>query len=246
MSEEQMVIHEAPKSEPIPSYIEAFIKGGTSADEIAKLLDVHLRYERERQRLAYIDSMAKFRANAPAIIKSKKVEYANKDGSKTVYHHAELAEACEIITAELQKVGIRPSWKPREGENGRTVVTCVLTHELGHSEEVASLGGPPDNSGGKNSVQAIGSTTSYLQRYTLFAGTGIVPEGLDDDGKTSEGGMTEDAILDYSIQMQDATNFDSLKEIFREAFTRAATLKDLETQKRLTAVYNNRKKELRS
>src|SRR5207245_959863 len=35
----------------------------------------------------------------------------------------------------------------------------------------------------KNAVQAVGSTVSYLQRYTLLAGTGMAAADQDDDGR---------------------------------------------------------------
>ena len=42
---------------------------------------------------------------------------------------------------------------------------------------------PADNSGGKNSIQGIGSSITYLQRYTLKLALGLAA-GRDDDGNT--------------------------------------------------------------
>jgi hypothetical protein len=44
----------------------------------------------------------------------------------------------------------------------------------------------PDESGGKNSIQAIASAVSYLERYTLLAATGLAVKGMDNDGRTNE------------------------------------------------------------
>jgi hypothetical protein len=60
-------------------------------------------------------------------------------------------------------------------------VTCSVSHELGHAEST-SLSHSPDSSGKKNSIQAIGSTITYLQRYTILALTGLATKGQDDDG----------------------------------------------------------------
>ena len=60
-------------------------------------------------------------------------------------------------------------------------VTCVLSHILGHSERV-TLQASPDQSGGKNNIQAVGSTVTYLERYTLLAVTGLATAEQDDDG----------------------------------------------------------------
>ena len=49
-----------------------------------------------------------------------------------------------------------------------------------------TLSASADNSGSKNSIQAIGSTVTYLQRYTLLAITGLATEDMDDDGSGSD------------------------------------------------------------
>jgi hypothetical protein len=43
------------------------------------------------------------------------------------------------------------------------------------------MSGEPDTSGGKNNIQAKGSTMTYLQRYTLNLALGICTED-DNDG----------------------------------------------------------------
>jgi hypothetical protein len=48
------------------------------------------------------------------------------------------------------------------------------------------LAAAPDASGSKNAIQAIGSTISYLERYTLLALTGLATHDMDDDGQASE------------------------------------------------------------
>ena len=65
------------------------------------------------------------------------------------------------------------------------MVTCKITHVKGHSEET-TLSAPSDTSGSKNAIQAIGSTITYLERYTLLALTGLATSEMDDDGKSVE------------------------------------------------------------
>jgi hypothetical protein len=69
-----------------------------------------------------------------------------------------------------------------------------VTHELGHSAQT-SLTAPPDASGSKNSIQAIGSTVSYLQRYTFMAITGLAAKDQDDDGQKAEVISTDQATV---------------------------------------------------
>jgi len=83
----------------------------------------------------------------------------------------------------MSKHGLSASWHTKQ-DNGAVSVTCTITHLMGHKESV-TLSAPPDNSGSKNNIQAIGSTVTYLQRYTLFAITGIAAADQDDDGQTA-------------------------------------------------------------
>ena len=82
-------------------------------------------------------------------------------------------------------------------------VTCTLTHEQGHSESV-TLSAPFDTSGSKNAIQAIGSTITYLERYTLLAITGLSASDMEDDG--AKGGamfITDDQLLEIETRIDD-------------------------------------------
>ena len=56
---------------------------------------------------------------------------------------------------------------------------------MGHFE-TTSLTAAGDQSGGKNAIQALGSTISYLERYTILALTGLSTHEMDDDAKGVE------------------------------------------------------------
>lgn len=227
---------------PTPMHlIELAVQKGADADQLGKLMELQLKWQANEARLAYVAAMNQFKKAAPEITKTKKVSYRNKDNSLTEYSHPELDKITEVIGNALHGVGITHAWRTSDNA-GKITVTCVLTHAQGHSEDVATLSGPADTSGGKNNVQAIGSTTTYLQRYTLLAGTGLAAEGQDDDGKTE--GMDTNAIEDYSIQMQDSRTLAELKTIFGESYTKAKTLNDRNGMQTLTKVYEQRKKDL--
>ena len=226
--------------------IELAVEKGADADQLAKLMELQLKWQANEARLAYLAAMGRFKEKLPQVFKTKRVSFPNTAGTKTEYSHAELDKITEIIGEGLREVGITHAWRPSEGANGRIVMTCVLTHNAsGHAEDVATLGGPPDTSGGKNNVQAIGSTTFYLQRYTLLAGTGIVPKGLDNDGATPTEGLPEETIAEYCTAMQDCSEMDSLQKMFKEAWQKAKTCADREAQSRFQKVYEVRKRELR-
>jgi hypothetical protein len=228
------------------SILQTFLERNANAEQLSMLVDAVMKAQKEDARLQFEAALGRFKNDLPAIFKNKEVSFPNKDGSETKYSHVELAEAAEICAESLSRYGLTYTWRPSEGTNGRTIMTCVFRHpESGHVEEMATLGGPPDTSGGKNSVQAIGSTNSYLQRYTLLAACGIAPKGLDDDGRQAEG-MPENAIVDYCIKMQDATAIAELQTTFRECYLKSRERSDKNAEKRFIKVYEEKKKALRS
>lgn len=234
----------APKAELTTTparLIELAIEKGSDVDQLAKLLDLQLRWEANEAKRKFDHALQAFRSNPPEINRTKKVTIATKSGDGMSYTHAELDKANKIITDALLAVGLSHHWKSGD-IGGRTTVTLVL-RGFGHTEEMGTLSGPPDTSGGKNNIQAIGSTTRYLQRYVLFASLGIVEEGMDDDGKTE--GMPENSITDYCIAMQDTADFAELKPIFAECWSKAKTANDHNAQDRFRKVYEEKKRSFR-
>lgn len=150
--------------------------GNIDVAKLKELLDVQERWEATQAKKAYVADMADFKANPPEILKDQTVKY--KD---VKYSHSSLHNVTTKINTELSKHGLTASWVTSQ-ENGSVKVTCKITHILGHSEET-SLAAPPDVTGSKNAIQAIGSTVTYLQRYTLLALTGLATYDQDDDGK---------------------------------------------------------------
>lgn len=140
------------------------------------LLAVKERWEANEARKAYVQALTAFKADPPRIVKNRHVRFG-----QTEYDHATLDQVCDVIGAALAEHGLSHTWQVEQGDNAAVSVTCVLTHALGHSERV-TMRGMPDDSGSKNLIQQIGSTTTYLQRYTLLAATGLAAADMDNDG----------------------------------------------------------------
>lgn len=153
-------------------------------DQLEKFMALHERWDAEQQRKAFVAAMSSFKEEAGGITiaKSKLVNYKTSTGT-TEYSHAELHDITRALVPLMAKHGLSHRWIVKQEAKAITVA-CVISHRDGHSESV-SMTADPDNSGGKNSIQAIASTTSYLERYTLLAATGVATGGeLDDDGRS--------------------------------------------------------------
>lgn len=157
--------------------------------KLQRLMEMRDKWEANEARKAYHRAMAQFKRNAPKLVKDAHVAFTNNRNQLVEYDHASLGAICEAVIEGLAGVGISHNWEPEEDDKNKYVsITCVLTHEDGHSTRTR-LSGHWDESGSKNPLQAKSSAVSYLQRYTVLAATGLAPKGTnpmyggDDDGR---------------------------------------------------------------
>lgn len=155
------------------------VSKGVDTEQLKVLMELKRQWDTDRAREAFTEAMSKFRSEAIDVVKDKRVEFGN-----TKYSHATLAGIVNQIAPKLSEHGLSHRWETKQEGNAITV-TCIVTHKLGHSIS-NSLTAPPDNSGSKNSIQAIGSAVTYLQRYTLLAITGLAAKDADDDGRSAQ------------------------------------------------------------
>ncbi len=153
------------------------MQNGADIAQIEKFMDLQMKWEADQARKAFVADMAEFKKSPPEVIKDKHVAFKG-----TAYSHATLGNVTEAIVAGLAQNGFSHRWDT-EQQCGNIIVTCILTHKLGHSERT-TLSSLKDDSGSKNSIQAMASAITYLQRYTLLAATGVATKDQgDDDGQ---------------------------------------------------------------
>lgn len=179
-----VIVHEAqpPAVAVTPmAMLQIAVEKGASVEQLERLMALQERYEANEAKKEFVAALAKFKENPPEILKNIKVSFGN-----TKYSHAGLDQASDKIGAALAEVGISHTWEVQQ-DGPKIKVTCILTHSRGHSERV-SMEGSADTSGSKSANQAIASTTSFFQRYTLLMAVGVAPKNVDDDGRGGGGG----------------------------------------------------------
>ena len=154
---------------------------GADVATLERLLDLQLKWEANEARKAFMEAKAAFYKDAPEITKNKHVGFTSRrTGGDTDYWHATLDHVVASAAPVLAKHGFTHSWFTAQDDKG-IEVACELTHVMGHKERV-SLKAPPEMSGTKNAIQGIGSTITFLERYTFLAVTGLAAKNQDDDG----------------------------------------------------------------
>jgi hypothetical protein len=155
------------------------MRSNASVAELRELYAFKKEYDADEARKAYVAAMAQFKSEPLTIVKDKHVSYTTAKGT-TEYDHATIGNVTTQICAALGRHGFSHRWNTDQQDGGRIVVTCVITHSRGHFEST-TLKASPDDSGGKNNIQAIASAVTYLQRYTLLAATGMATSDQEDD-----------------------------------------------------------------
>ena len=153
------------------------VSAGADVKTIEKLMTLQERWEMNKARRLFDAAMSDAKKEFPEIKKSASVDYEGNKG-RVAYNYEDLASIARAVDPILAVHGL--SYRFRSDQDGNTVkVTCIVAHREGYREEV-TLGGPNDNSGGKNAIQAVGSAVTYLQRYTLKLALGIAATADDD------------------------------------------------------------------
>lgn len=233
----QLVRHEdSPPTARVttPSHLLAMaVEQGADLDKLTKLMDLQERWEASEARKAFTVAMTGFKSEPVEILKKKNVSF-----SGTSYNHAELSDITDAIGPALSRHSLSYRWDVRQDAANTITVDCILTHIAGHSERV-TMTAPPDDSGKKNKIQQIASSTTYLQRYTLLAVTGMSTKGIDDDGREADTDAGVDVLADWKSALSDAKDLNEL-EGYRDQIRKL----DGKVKTSVIALFNARLKEL--
>lgn len=181
-----LVEHDPNRSVAPMDMLDRALTSGASPETLDKLMSLAERWEANQARKAFDAAIADAKAEIPPILKNRLVDFTGKTGVRTHYKHEDLAEIARTVDPILAKHGLSYRFRTQSPPGEPVAVTCIVSHRAGYSEE-NTLVGPRDESGNKNALQSIGSTVTFLQRYTLKAALGLAAANVDDDGRASSG-----------------------------------------------------------
>lgn len=154
--------------------VQQAVSSGAGIEVVSKLMDLHERWEANQARKDFDAAIAGAKSKIRPVVRNKKGHNDKR--------YADFSAYAREVDPVLAKFGL--SYRFRSDQDDRIKVTCILSHKNGHSE-TNTLAGPADSSGSKNAIQAIGSTLTYLQRYTLTQALGLAASD-DDDAHSSD------------------------------------------------------------
>ena len=161
------------------------VEQNADIEKLEKLMGLQERWETNESRKAFSDAMASFQAKLSPIVKKRQAHNSN---------YADIDDIAQAVRPILEESGLSYRFEQSQTDTNITV-KCIVTHKMGHAESTAFTA-PADTSGGKNAIQAMASTVTYLRRYTLTGALGITTGNDDNDGGAPE--ITVDELLGYN------------------------------------------------
>ena len=186
-----------------------------SIDVIERLAALQMQIQDRDDRVAFSEAMANFRdKDVPVVIRERPI----KDRQGTLlYKGVALEDVATPLSKALLKHGITYRFKSADLPDGRTRVTCLLRLKgTAYEEEGATLAAPTDTSGGKDTLKGVGSTVSYLEKYTLLQSCGVHVYGADPEATETEG-ITQSAGADWVAKIQEASTAEECMKSWTEA-----------------------------
>jgi hypothetical protein len=224
------------------------VASGANIEVLEKLMGLQERWEANQARKAFDTAIASAKAKIGVISKNRRVDFTSNRG-RTNYSYEDLAEIARTVDPALGEFGLSYRFRTAALSPDTIAVTCRVSHRDGYSEET-TLPGTHDTSGNKNSIQALGSAVTYLQRYTLKAALGLAAS-VDDDGQAVGAKNTppdsDDYVERWTIFLEDAVSADeiALKWNGEKALRNSIRWPDQMTHSRLLEAVTRRREELK-
>tara|TARA_R110000850_G_scaffold23358_1_gene69093 strand:+ start:25093 stop:25809 length:717 start_codon:yes stop_codon:yes gene_type:complete len=171
---------------------------GVDADKLKALTDIQssmisqMNSEKDREAKARFDrAFALACADMPVITKDEKIEH----NGKFIGWFKKYEDIRTVVDQIARPYGLTTTHDSSEidGGKGGILVWTVITYvdsEYTWTETRGKMPVPPDTGGAKGAGQALGSSTTYGQRYSIVGAYGIVQKGLDRDGASPSAGAS--------------------------------------------------------
>ena len=183
----------APPSDSLSAFLALIerlaLDPGTDVEKLERMIGMYERLQAREAELAYNVAKGRILKKLAGIkiVKNRCVlpETENgkpQKGASEAFKYAPLEEIDKHLRPLLAEEEMDFSYSDEPWEGGGILIRGRLKHLPGGHYEDSFMPAPPDTTGGKSNVQAVGSTNSFLRRYVVCNIFNIVVVGDDDDG----------------------------------------------------------------
>jgi len=158
-------------------------------EKLERMMAMYERLKAKEAELAYNAAKGRILRKLAGIkiVKNRSVLYEiekgkPQKGTYEAFKYAPLEEIDKHLRPLLVEEDMDLSYSDEPREGAGILIRGRLKHLPGGHYEDSFMPAPPDTTGGKSDVQAVGSTNSLLRRYVACNIFNIVVVGDDDDG----------------------------------------------------------------
>ena len=158
-------------------------------EKLERMMTMYERLKAKEAELAYNAAKGRILKKLAGIkiVKNRSVVHDIDNGKPQrgaceAFKYAPLEEIDKHLRPLLAEENMDLSYSDESREGGDILIRGRLKHLPGGHYEDSFMPAPPDTTGGKSNVQAVGSTNSFLRRYVACNIFNIVVVGDDDDG----------------------------------------------------------------
>src|SRR3990167_1643800 len=152
------------------------LETGAGIETMERLVALAKDVREVQAKEAWYEAMAEFQRTCPPIKKTASAKIQTRGGGSYTYRFAPLDEIMSTIQPKMGPLGLSVSWRSRV-EPDKVVVSCRISHTLGHHEESGDIAMPVmQGEMGANPAQRVGIAATYAKRYSLLGIIGMAPE----------------------------------------------------------------------
>lgn len=231
----------------IGSTIQWAMQNGATIEQMRELYAFQREVKTDQAREAFNRAFTAFKAEKFSIIRDKENSQFTKGEKKAMY--VSLESMVATVTPFLSKHDLSAAWStPSQTEKSMTIA-CTLTHILGHSQ-TETVTGPIDDSGAKNKLQQLKSTTTYLKALTFESVCGLASAfgNLSDDGNSAgkpDGRLEAEDVTERLDYIRASSTPEEVEKFYNAAMTAAEAIEDRESAKSFLAAKKRRLREIR-
>jgi hypothetical protein len=211
------------------------LASGADLDSLERLLTLQERWQKGQALNAFNAAISEAKSKIRPIYKRQTAT----GGAK--FQFESLDDIDRQIKPILAEHGLSYRYRTTSTADGITVV-CIIAHIDGHSEE-NELYHAMDRGAGRNDIQSMGSSQTYLQRYSLKAALGLSASKDDDAAKSSQSTEDEMQEADWLECLRECKSMDELNAYFRSIW-QVVNAKPQAIKSRVIAVKDQAKKAL--
>jgi hypothetical protein len=162
---------------------------GADVEKLECMMAMYERFKAKEAELAYNAAKGRIlkKLTSIKIVKNRSVLHEIEQGKPQkgayeAFKYAPLEEIDKHLRPLLAEEDMDLSYSDEPREGGEILIRGRLKHLPGGHYEDSFMPAPPDTTGGKSNVQAVGSTNSFLRRYVACNIFNIVVVADDDNG----------------------------------------------------------------